>query len=63
MHSQSVLIVVAILVNLLAVASIATAEEALPVFKAGNEVYSNVTVRSVSATDVYFTSSRGLLRT
>jgi thiol-disulfide isomerase/thioredoxin len=51
---------VAVLLNLIAMASIAIADETLPVLKAGNEVYSNVTVLSVSATDVYFTSSRGL---
>jgi len=31
------------------------ADEKLPVLQAGNDVYSNVTVLSVSATDVYFT--------
>ena len=51
---------VAILLNLLAMASVAIADETLPVLKAGNEVYSNVTVLSVSATDIYFTSNRGL---
>jgi thiol-disulfide isomerase/thioredoxin len=51
---------VAILLNLLAMASIAIAGEMLPVLKAGSEVYSNVTILSVSATDIYFTSNRGL---
>jgi thiol-disulfide isomerase/thioredoxin len=51
---------VAILLTIFAMASIAIADESLPVLKAGNEVYSNVTVLSFSATDVYFTSSRGL---
>jgi cytochrome c biogenesis protein CcmG/thiol:disulfide interchange protein DsbE len=51
---------VAILLNLFAMASIAIADETLPVLKAGNEVYSNVTVLSVSATDIYFTCNRGL---
>jgi thiol-disulfide isomerase/thioredoxin len=51
---------VLILLNLLAMASIAIAAETLPVLKAGSEVYSNVTILSVSATDIYFTSSRGL---
>ena len=40
--------------------SIAVAGETLPVLKAGAEVYSNVTILSVSATDIYFTGSRGL---
>ena len=51
---------VAILFNLIATASIAFADETLPVLKAGSEVYSNVTIISVSATDIYFTSNRGL---
>jgi thiol-disulfide isomerase/thioredoxin len=59
-HSQSVRTLVVILFSLLAMASIAIAGETLPVLKAGTEVYSNVTVLSVSATDIYFTSSRGL---
>lgn len=36
------------------------AEEKLPVLTAGSEVYSNVTILQVTATDVYFTHSRGL---
>ena len=59
-HSQSMRIGTAILLNLLAMASIATAGETLPVLKAGDEVYSNATILRVSATDVYFTSDRGL---
>jgi thiol-disulfide isomerase/thioredoxin len=51
---------IAILLNLPAMASIAVAGETLPVLKAGNEVYSNATIMSVSVTDIYFTSSRGL---
>ena len=50
----------AILLNLLAMASIATAGETLPVLKAGDEVYSNATILRVSVTDIYFTSDRGL---
>jgi cytochrome c biogenesis protein CcmG/thiol:disulfide interchange protein DsbE len=38
----------------------ANAEEKLPILKASGEVYSNVTVTSVSATDVYFTYSGGI---
>jgi thiol-disulfide isomerase/thioredoxin len=36
------------------------AEEKLSVLAAGSEVYSNVTILQVSATDIYFTHSRGL---
>ncbi|MGB7767456.1 MAG: thioredoxin family protein [Verrucomicrobiia bacterium] len=35
------------------------ADEKLPVLKAGSDVYSNVTVLSVTATDVYFTYNNG----
>jgi len=51
---------VAILLNLFAVTFIAVSGEMLQLLQAGDEVYSNVTIMSVSATDVYFTSSRGL---
>ena len=37
-----------------------SAPEKLPVLKVGNEVYSNVTVTAVTATDIYFTHSRGM---
>jgi thiol-disulfide isomerase/thioredoxin len=37
----------------------ARADEKLPVLQAGADVYSNVTVLSVSATDVYFTYNNG----
>jgi cytochrome c biogenesis protein CcmG, thiol:disulfide interchange protein DsbE len=36
------------------------AEETLPVLRVGTEIYSNVTVTSVSATDIYFSHSRGM---
>jgi thiol-disulfide isomerase/thioredoxin len=36
------------------------AEEKLSVLTAGSEVYSNVTILQVTATDIYFTHSRGL---
>ena len=38
----------------------ANADEKLPVLKAGSEVYSNVTVTSVTATDIYFSHSGGM---
>jgi hypothetical protein len=41
-------------------AATASADEKLPVLKAGDQVYSNVTVTSVSATDVYFTYVGGI---
>lgn len=42
------------------VASAVGAEEKLPILKSGSEVYSNVTVTSVTATDIYFTHSGGI---
>ncbi|HSY19971.1 MAG TPA: thioredoxin family protein [Candidatus Acidoferrales bacterium] len=38
----------------------ARADEKLPVLRAGNITYSNITVSTVSATDVYFTYSGGM---
>ena len=38
---------------------VARAGEKLPVLNAGSEVYSNVTVTTVTATDIYFTYARG----
>jgi len=38
----------------------AFADEKLPVLKVGTEVYSNVTVTSVSETEIFFTHSRGM---
>ena len=47
-------------VGLLVIAQTVCADEILPVVKAGNEVYSNVTVTMVTSTDVFFTYSGGL---
>jgi thiol-disulfide isomerase/thioredoxin len=38
----------------------ARADEKLPVLKVDSNVYSNVTVTTVTATDIYFTHSRGM---
>jgi protein disulfide-isomerase len=45
---------------LVVAAGTARADEKLPVLKAGSEVYSNVTVTTVTATDIYFTYARGM---
>jgi len=37
-----------------------SAEENFPILKIGSEVYTNVTVTSVTATDIYFSHSRGM---
>src|SRR6266436_7703087 len=41
-------------------ARLRAADEQLPKLKVGPEVYENVTVTSVTATDIYFSHSRGL---
>jgi thioredoxin-related protein len=38
----------------------ARADEKFPVLQVGSETYSNVTVTSISATDIFFTHSRGM---
>ncbi len=48
-----------ILLGVFALAPLVFADDKLAVLKAGNTVYSNVTVMSVSATDVYFTYGHG----
>ncbi len=49
-----------IVFGLIAAVWAARADEKLPVLKAGSEVYSNVTVTAVTATDIYFTYSGGM---
>ena len=49
-----------ILFSLIAAVWAARADEKLPVLKAGSEVYSNVTVTTVTATDIYFTYAGGM---
>jgi protein disulfide-isomerase len=49
-----------IVFGLVVAAGTARADEKLPVLKAGSEVYSNVTVTTVTATDIYFTYARGM---
>src|SRR5581483_6391224 len=46
--------------GLLVAAFAAKADEKLPVLKVGGQVYSNVTVTSFTATDVYFTYPGGI---
>ena len=49
-----------IVFSLIAAVWAVRADEKLPVLKAGSEVYSNVTVTTVTATDIYFTYARGM---
>ena len=51
---------VVILFNLFAMVSIAIADEALPVLVVGTNTYRHVAIFKVSATDIYFTSDRGM---
>jgi len=53
-------IVVATLVNLMAIMGLASGEERLPVLKVGDTTYSNVLVLRVTATDIYFISATGI---
>src|SRR5215207_8313088 len=45
---------------LVSAAMIQAADEQVATLQIGSEIYSNVTVTSVSATDIYFSHSRGL---
>jgi thiol-disulfide isomerase/thioredoxin len=49
-----------IVFSLIVAVWVARANEKLPVLNAGSEVYSNVTVTTVTVTDIYFTSARGM---
>jgi thioredoxin-related protein len=49
-----------IVLVLLAVITAVRADENLPVLKVGSDVYSNVTVTTVTATDIYFTYAGGM---
>jgi len=51
---------VVILLNLLAMASIAIAGETVSVLMVGTNTYSHAAIFKVSATDIYFTSDQGL---
>ncbi|WP_150107253.1 hypothetical protein [Pedosphaera parvula] len=53
-------VTVVVLLSLFFVSLKVWADEQLPVLKVGSEVYSNVTVTSVTATDIYFTHDKGL---
>jgi hypothetical protein len=50
----------AIILSLLFTTLITSADEKLPALKVGSDVYSNVTVTSVTVKDIYFTSDQGL---
>lgn len=60
MHSETMRRLILAVMGLASAASLSFADEKLPVLNVNSETYSNVTVFNISATDVYFTSSRGL---
>ena len=49
-----------LVMQLLAVATNLSAGDFLPTLKVGSEVYTNVTVTSVTATDIYFRHAQGM---
>jgi hypothetical protein len=60
MQAQNRRIRFVIILNLVFTALMVSADEYFPVLKAGSDIYSNVTITAVSATDIYFTYDRGL---
>lgn len=54
-------VVIFFVLTLTVTVSLAFANEKLPILKAGNETYSNITVISVSAADICFTCDKGLI--
>jgi hypothetical protein len=50
-----------LLLSLLTAALVARADEVLPTIKVGAEVYTNVTVTTVTATEIWFSSDKGLV--
>ena len=58
-HRQGMLLKAYVIFGWMAAALVAGADETLPRLKVGSEVYSNVTVTSVTATDIYFNSAQG----
>jgi hypothetical protein len=51
---------VGILFHWMCIVFIAQADETLPLLRVGTAFYTNVTITGVTATDIYFTSARGL---
>ena len=59
-HKHALRLASAIVLSLAFLASPIYADETLPVLKVGSDTYSNVLVTSVSVTDIYFTSDKGM---
>jgi len=60
MNNQNVRLAFTALVSLIITLQIAGAQEKLPVLKVGSQIYSNVTITEVTATDIYFSFNRGI---
>ncbi|MDB6121825.1 MAG: hypothetical protein JWQ71_818 [Pedosphaera sp.] len=52
--------IVLLLLNLIFSTLLACADETLPMLKVGSDVYNNVTITRVTATDIYFTHNQGM---
>jgi cytochrome c biogenesis protein CcmG/thiol:disulfide interchange protein DsbE len=59
-HKHALRLASAIVLSLAFLASQTYADETLPVLEVGSDTYSNVLVTSVSVTDIYFTSEKGM---
>jgi hypothetical protein len=54
-------VLIVILLSLILNSVAVRADETLPVLKVGTDIYTNVTVTSVTPTDIYFTCAKGML--
>jgi len=61
LNTRKMRVTIIILLNLILTSLAARADERLPLLKVGADVYTNVTVTSVTATDIYFTCDKGML--
>src|SRR3954451_17747015 len=59
-HTRGMRATIVVLLGVLLCGLNIWAEEKLAVLKVGSEVYSNVTVTSVTATDIYFSHDKGM---
>src|SRR5215467_2443129 len=60
MRDMNAVVRLVLLTTIGAVGMARAADQTLPTLRVGSEVYSNVTITSVTATDIYFSHSGGL---
>src|SRR5215469_2537052 len=60
MRDMNAIVRLTLLTTVGAVCIARAADQTLPTLRVGSEVYSNVTITSVTATDIYFSHSGGL---